>query len=63
MMTLKEYKEKYNLKSVQLARMFKASQSCIHHWINGYAKPNLHHAAMIYKKTKGEVTLEDLGVV
>lgn len=62
-MNLKEYRDKYNLKNAELARLFKVSEACVHHWINKYAKPGYKNAAIICKRTKGEVTLEDLGVI
>jgi DNA-binding transcriptional regulator YdaS (Cro superfamily) len=62
-MNLNQYKEKYNLKNSDLAKLFKVSQSCVHNWIKGYVKPSGKHAFTICKKTKGEITLEALGLV
>jgi DNA-binding transcriptional regulator YdaS (Cro superfamily) len=62
-MTFEEYKSKYNLGNSQLARLLKTSPSCIHHWIIGYSKPNSKNAINIYRITKGEITLEDMGIV
>jgi DNA-binding transcriptional regulator YiaG len=62
-MTLKEYRDKYKLKNAQLARLFKVSEACVHHWINGYSQPGYKNAAIICQKTKGEVTLQDLGLI
>lgn len=59
-MTLKEYKKKYKLTYEDLASLFGVSVSCMGHWLGGHSKPNIHHAAVIFKKTKGEVTLQDL---
>ena len=61
-MTLKEYRDKYKLRNADLARIFKTTTSCVHHWVSGHAKPNHKNAVMIYKKTNKEVTLEDLGI-
>lgn len=62
-MTLREFRDKNKLRNADLAKLFKTTNSCIHHWISGYAKPNDKNATIIYRKTKGEVTLEDLGVI
>ena len=61
-MTLKEYKEKYKLTNAELARRFKTTTPCVHHWVSGKAKPNYKNAVMVYKKTNKEVTLEDMGI-
>lgn len=60
-MKLEEYRDKYNLTNVKLAKKFGVTPSCLHHWISGRAKISLKNALIVYKKTKKEVTLHDLG--
>ena len=61
-MTLKEYKEKYKLTAVKMAKMFQTSPSCIHHWVKGVCKPMIKSAIIIRRVTKGEVSFKDLGI-
>lgn len=61
-MNLIDYKKKYKLKNVQLAKLFGVSCPTISHWLAGYCVPSIQHAYMIFIKTKGEVTPDKLGV-
>ncbi len=60
-MKLIEYRDKYKLKNSELARKLGVSPSSLHHWLSGRAKISLKNALIVYKKTKREVTLQDLG--
>lgn len=62
-MTLKEYKEKYKLHNAALARLFKVSEPTVHRWLSKGFKPGYRNAAIICKKTNGEVTLQGLGII
>ena len=60
-MNLKEFKEKYNLKGVQIAKKFKASPANISQWMSGHCKPRYRTARRICRISKYEITLTDLG--
>ena len=62
-MTFEEYKKKYKLNNSQLAKLCKVSRECIYNWSKGKIKPHPSNALLVYKGTKGEITLEDMGVI
>lgn len=62
-MTLEEYKKKYKLNNSQLAALFGVSNATVHHWLSGYSRPSHKHVYKILVKSKGEITLEGLGLL
>lgn len=62
-MSLEEYKEKYGLTYRCLSKMLNVSISGVYNWSNGNRIPKKKFARRIVKKTNGEVTMQDLGVL
>ncbi len=62
-MNLQEYRDKKSFTNKDLAKLFKVSEATVHNWIVKQVKPMSKHAIRIYRKTKGEVTLQDLGYI
>lgn len=59
-MTLNEYLVRYNMRPYHFADRFRFSKCAVYMWIKG-ARPNISNAHKIVKKTKGEITLKELG--
>ena len=59
-MDLQEYLSKHELTQEQFAKQVGVSQGAVWQWIDGRSKVSPRHFNVIEKKTRGEVTREDL---
>lgn len=60
-MKLAEYIQKYKLSYTEFAKRYRLHDETVRNWIHGKHKPRLKIAKNIERRTKGEITLEDLG--
>lgn len=60
-MKLKEYLDKSKLGVYDFASVLKVTPNAVYNWIKGEIRPHRSIAKKIVKKTKQEVTMEDLG--